>query len=896
MADRRRRAGRCSVMHATLVAALADRYRIERELGIGGMATVYLAEDVRHRRRVALKVLHPELSAVIGTERFLKEIELTASLQHPHILPLFDSGDANGQLFYVMPYVEGETLRSRLDREKQLPIADAVRLAREVADALQYAHDRHVIHRDIKPENILLQGGHALVADFGIALAVQQAGGQRMTQTGLSLGTPQYMAPEQAMGEKTIDARADIYALGAVMYEMLAGEPPFTGSTAQAIVARVLTVPPAPITQTRGTVPQHLEHAVLTALAKLPADRFSNAKAFAEALGNSSSVGSGYSGAPSIARGSQAGAPTYRSALIGVSALGAVLLATTIWALIRPAPPRDVSRFSVQLGDGFSELASVARGSIALSPDGRTIVYVGTTDRGVTQLFVRRLDELVSTPLVGTEGALNPSFSPSGTEVAFITSAPRVLKTVALSGGASLTRADSLVDNGGVAWGTDGFIYYDSKFAGDVLARVRETGGPAEPATVVDTASGERFHFRPAALPDGRGMLFVISRGPLSESRIGVRDARTGKHKALVRGVVAQYAASGHLVFVTVEGTLMAAPFDLESLELRGEARALFSGVAISTTSLDVALSPTGLLTYRTGQNTDTRELAWLTRSGVFTPVDTGFAGSFLTAWLSPDATSALVLVGPSPGADADLVLKHLDRGTKVKLAERVRSASWSPDGRRFAVIDTTGISIGPVDGSAPLTRILRLSRLQQLQWSTDGRWLIFVRSGDILALSTAGDTTPVTLTSGPSVDNGPRLSPDGKWLAYLSDRSGRFELYVSPFARSQQARQQQVSDAGVISSAAGAPRWTRDGRTLVFLSEQRELMAVPVLPGDVFTFDTPRRLLPVGSDAGVSAYDLSPDGQRVLTVRSLAPAAVKAPELILVQNFFEELKTKVPR
>src|SRR5688572_23462566 len=201
-----------------LGAAISDRYRIERELGTGGMATVYLAEDVRHRRRVALKVLHPELSAVLGPERFLKEIELTASLQHPHILPLFDSGSADGQLYYVMPFVDGETLRARLERERQLPVADAVRLATEVADALSYAHGRGVVHRDIKPENILLQGGHALVADFGIALAVQQAGGQRMTQTGLSLGTPQYMSPEQAMGEKAIDARSDVYALGAVSY------------------------------------------------------------------------------------------------------------------------------------------------------------------------------------------------------------------------------------------------------------------------------------------------------------------------------------------------------------------------------------------------------------------------------------------------------------------------------------------------------------------------------------------------------------------------------------------------------------------------------------------------------------------------------------------------------
>ena len=214
---------------ARLASALTDRYRIERELGAGGMATVYLAEDLKHGRRVAIKVLHPELSAVIGGERFLAEIKVTANLQHPHILGLIDSGEANGLLYYVMPYVSGESLRDRLGREKQLPVEDAVRLAREVASALDSAHRQGVVHRDIKPENILLQDGSALVADFGIALAVQHASGSRMTQTGMSLGTPAYMSPEQAMGERVIGPRSDVYALGAMTYEMLVGDPPFTG-------------------------------------------------------------------------------------------------------------------------------------------------------------------------------------------------------------------------------------------------------------------------------------------------------------------------------------------------------------------------------------------------------------------------------------------------------------------------------------------------------------------------------------------------------------------------------------------------------------------------------------------------------------------------------------------
>src|SRR5574341_946537 len=272
---------------ARLAAALTDRYRIERELGQGGMATVYLAHDVRHDRKVALKVLRPELSAILGGERFLAEIKTTANLQHPHILSLFASGEADGLVYYVMPYVEGESLRERLTREKQLPVEEAVRIAREVADALEYAHQHGIVHRDIKPENILLHGGHAMVADFGIALAASRSeGGTRMTETGMSLGTPHYMSPEQAMGEREITPKADIYALGCVLYEMLTAEPPFVGATAQAIIARVMTEEPRSLTLQRKTIPPHVEAAVNTALAKLPADRFASAAQFAEALSN----------------------------------------------------------------------------------------------------------------------------------------------------------------------------------------------------------------------------------------------------------------------------------------------------------------------------------------------------------------------------------------------------------------------------------------------------------------------------------------------------------------------------------------------------------------------------------------------------------------------------------
>jgi serine/threonine-protein kinase len=267
-----------------LKTALADRYAIERELGAGGMATVYLAEDLKHRRAVAVKVLRPELAAAIGPERFLREIEITARLDHPHILPLLDSGEADGFLFYIMPYVQGESLRDRLNREKQLPIDDAIQIAREVADALDFAHQQDVVHRDIKPENVLLGAGHARVADFGIARALSAAGGDRLTETGAAIGTPHYMSPEQASGGQQVDGRTDIYALACVLYEMLGGDPPFTGSSAQAVLTRKVVDQVPSLRTLRDTVSEPVEGVVMKALAKAPADRHGTAGQMAEEL------------------------------------------------------------------------------------------------------------------------------------------------------------------------------------------------------------------------------------------------------------------------------------------------------------------------------------------------------------------------------------------------------------------------------------------------------------------------------------------------------------------------------------------------------------------------------------------------------------------------------------
>jgi serine/threonine-protein kinase len=326
-----------TVASAALAHALHDRYVLERELGRGGMATVYLARDVKHDREVALKVLRPELAAVLGAERFLQEIHISARLDHPHILTLIDSGESDGFVWYVLPFVRGESLRDKLTREQQLSIEEAVRIATQVASALDYAHRHGVIHRDIKPENILLHEGEAVVADFGIALAVRQAGGSRITETGLSLGTPPYMSPEQATGGRELDARSDVYSLGAVVYEMLAGEPPHSGPTAQAVIAKLLTERPTRIRTVRDTVPEGIDTAVAKALAKVPADRFGSAAEFAAAL---AAPGGGQ--APSRRRPR----PAVAAGIVGAIALTVI---ATVWH-----PWRRPARAAVSGADAAS--------------------------------------------------------------------------------------------------------------------------------------------------------------------------------------------------------------------------------------------------------------------------------------------------------------------------------------------------------------------------------------------------------------------------------------------------------------------------------------------------------------------------------------------------------------
>ncbi|WP_373071019.1 serine/threonine-protein kinase [Gemmatimonas sp.] len=373
--------------------ALANSYHLTRELGEGGMATVYLARDLKHERDVAIKVLKPELGAVLGVERFLSEIRVTANLQHPNLLPLFESGEAGGLFFYVMSFVDGETLRARLEREKQLPVDEAVRLSVAIAQALDYAHRRGVIHRDLKPENILLADGHPRVADFGIALAVSKAGGERVTQTGLSLGTPQYMSPEQATGDRTVDARTDIYSLGAMTYEMLTGEPPHIGNTAQAIIARLMTEDVRPLTVLRRSVPTAVDAAVRHALEKLAADRFATAGEFALALqgkGDAATIAR-YLPAAEGTTSSTGGRRVWREAAAWVVAAGA--LAALAFASTREPAVTETPVVRAKIDPPPGERIMLGGFPIALSPLGDQMAYVTQSTAGY-RTVVQRVGEL----------------------------------------------------------------------------------------------------------------------------------------------------------------------------------------------------------------------------------------------------------------------------------------------------------------------------------------------------------------------------------------------------------------------------------------------------------------------------------------------------------------------
>jgi serine/threonine protein kinase/Tol biopolymer transport system component len=879
-----------------LVNALADRYRIERELGAGGMATVYLAFDLKHDRKVALKVLRPELAAVIGAERFLAEIKTTAALQHPHILPLFDSGQAEKFLFYVMPLIEGESLRDRLNREHQLAVEDAVRLAKEIGSALDYAHRHGVIHRDIKPENILLHDGAALVADFGIALAVSHAGGNRMTETGLSLGTPGYMSPEQATGERGLDARSDVYSLGCLLYEMLAGEPPHTGPTVQAVIAAVVTKEPERLAIRRRSVPANVEAAVHKALAKLPADRFASAEAFVRALTEPATAASMAALSGFTPAASAPAASRTRTALVAAAIL--ILAAAAAWGWLRPRPQPFLNRYSLSLNIDASLSSTVLGGRLAISPDGKRMVYVGRGE-GTTRLWIKEAGQIQPTPLAGTDGGLSPFFSPDSRQLGFIKDG-RTVRILPLDGGSALTLTDSANSTAG-DWGTDGYVYFEVDSG---ISRIRATGGHPESVYKFGASDHVLGTEWPVVLPGANGVLF--RRRPAGQNaadfEIVVQPLPKGEAKVLLRGVYARYSPSGHLVVVTSEGKLLAVPFNLSKLELAGPATALYEDLEANPFASAVGLSNTGTLIYQTASQTSSRELVWVSRSGVATPVDPTWKieGAIVSFALAPGGRA--IAVELQRAAKSDIWVKQLPGGPFSRITFGDTSfvrPDWTPDGTQVLYLGDRGDGGGipmarRADGVGAATRLVKSTMaFGQLLDSPDGNWLVLRTvvgtsgSGDLYAFR-SGDSAAVPLVATPARELTPALSPDGKWLAYQSDESGTNEIYVRPFPNAASARWQ-------VSTAGGTlPLWSRSGKELFFRNNHGDLVSAEIKAGPNFTIGEQKALFPLAPfvfSGAVQLYAMAPDDKGFLMMRETA--AGESGALVVSENWFEALKAR---
>ncbi|MFC1660509.1 protein kinase [Gemmatimonadota bacterium] len=882
----------------SLKATLADRYRIEREIGSGGMATVFLARDLKHDRDVALKVLKPELAAVVGADRFLAEIRTTAHLQHPNILPLFDSGEADGQLFYVMPYVEGESLRDRLNREKQLPVDEAIRIATDVAEALQAAHDDGVIHRDIKPANILIRKGKALVADFGIALAVSAAGGGRLTETGLSLGTPYYMSPEQASADRDPDARSDVYSTGCVLYEMLTGEPPFPGSTAQAVLARILTGDLVRPTERRKAIPANVEGALLKAIEKLPADRFSSARAFMEALGDpgflhGGDVGPGGAGSPPSGFRRWVGYLGWGAA----TGLAAVLAFVSSRGLSGTGEIGHVSRYQILLPDTlpltFQGPEIVWQSSLALSRDGQLLAYVAPTG-GTTRLLLRNRASGIVMPLEGTEGAYSPFFSPDGQWVAFFTGDE--IRKIPVSGGSTVP----LGRYGGVggAWTEDGRIFLASD-EGREPAFLPEVGG--------DTAALGRLisSFRsPSLLPGDRWAAGVLWSGQL-----GLLSLETGELLAITRrgilppdsvqpgdmlvGFDPQYVRSGHILFLSNGGGgLLALPFDPEKLEVLGEPVPVVGHVRKEAAYGfgHFAASDDGTLIYAPGLNAHRGHLVYLDGTG---QVDTlPFPRNRYDYFqLSPDGGSLLTGQRDEEGGPSRIVRLYLQTGRGI----------------RVVVDDTLSVLPGPwIDGSSILVQRFRPVTQEYL-----GIGEVPLSGGDYRAFTDRPLSWPVvhpdrnqvvasdfgsweallvTLDGSTEADLGIdgyyfSFSPDGRWLTYVNSESGG--VVVTPFPLTGNI-------FPVADRPAEQPRWSTSGDAL-FYRAGGEFWRVPVSEsGGELKFGE-AELFARGPFVRVFSwsYAVMPD-DRLLAV--MGPSERSTGHLEVITNFFSVLEEKAPR
>ncbi|MEJ2206789.1 MAG: protein kinase [Gemmatimonadota bacterium] len=833
-----------------LNAALEGRYSIERELGEGGMATVYLADDLRHERKVALKVLKPELAAIVGADRFLAEIKTTANLQHPHILPLHDSGEADGFLFYVMPYVEGESLRERLDREKQLPIDEAVRIATNVAEALQYAHERGVIHRDIKPANILLQSGKPVIADFGIALAVGAAGGGRLTETGLSLGTPFYMSPEQATGEETVGPTADIYALGCVLHEMLVGEPPFKGTTPQAVLAKIITGEVPSARGERASVPLNVDGATSKALEKLPADRFVGAGAFAEALAD----------------------PNFRHGHDGSRTVAAAEIRARRWRTV-----------------ALVALASAAVVTLQ-APDSRTILYTTQREDGGRDVVRQRSDGI-------------GDFSPDGRWIVFATDGE--IRKVPREGGAALTLAEGAVRSwNAITWMDGETIAFNGQ--GYAILAVSESGGPVE--TLFDPPAGELVTGTIRALPDRRGLLWVSCDDQCIRSALHVLDLEEREDQILAEDVVAAwYRGDGQVLYVERNGRAFLRPFDLDLLEFTGPPRLVLDGIRTARQYADVQVSPDGTVVYVEGpsaQKAFLHTLTWVERDGSTELLDTTWVEAFRTAEVSPDGQSLAVEMARSDGLF--IWIYDLDSGALNRLTTRGESRYpiWAPDSR--TILYTTEREDGGRDVvrqrsdgiGEPEVLARGEPHIGTVAAGPAGEWIVYSAAGaegelDLFGSRIGEGGQAVRLVANESSDAVPSLSPDGRWLVYQSGQSGRTEVYVRSFPDVEGQR-------AIVSSGGGAqPLWSHSGEEIFYVDAEGWMVAARVTTSPRFAVESRQRLFSGEayrlSGLGTTRrwYSLSPDDQRFMMIQQVPgrDPGLDAGDLVLIRNWFREIE-----
>jgi serine/threonine-protein kinase len=831
-----------------LQAALTERYAIEGELGQGGMATVYLARDLRHDRKVAIKVLKPDLAAVIGAERFLREIRTLAHLQHPHILGLIDSGEVGGTAYYVMPYVEGESLRQRLRREKQLPIADAVRIASEIAGALGYAHRHGIIHRDIKPENVLLHDGSALVADFGIALALSSAGPTRMTETGMSLGTPHYMSPEQAMGEREITARSDVYALGVVTYEMLVGEPPFTGGSTQAVIAKVLTDDPPPPSRQRRTVPLPVEAAVLTALAKLSADRYGSAAEFATAL---------------TAQGPPAKAPhagTRQSLLtLGAVALGALIIGTGLGALLAGRRGSSTPSFGAAFKVTYEPSMEVHP---ALSPDGRFLAYAGGNPER-TRVYVRQVSGGRPTLLTDDSTAVevSPSWSPDGTRVLFANQ--QGLFSVAASGGVPRQEAAARASGPIIwsQWSPDGrtiaYVVADSIY-------LKQSG--TAPRFLATSSSVTGCHWSPdgrrLACAAGNSYFLMVGAlfGNLAPSWIEVIDARNGATTVITDSTSINHSPiwspNGRFIYFVSDRE---GPTDIYRVRADGKRATperLTVGLGVQSLSLSADGHRLAYNVYRTVGNIwsvpfghrpmDLRDATQVTRGNQSAENPTLSADGKLVYFDSDLSGTSQIYRVPAAGGEQERLTtdNHQDF-----------APGPSPDGHTVAFHSTrTGsreIFLLSLDDGT-LTQVTSTPEQEVLgRWSPDGQmlaWGILGGTGGIrLARREQGGAlgTPIKRLEWGIA---PSFSPDSRWIAFASAPVGARRLFVMP--ADSGAPRSPVDSGGSPPPDVSFPKFSLDGREILFMGWDAKGMpgvwAVPWPAGGkpelVLRFDDPVR------------------------------------------------------